>query len=373
MELKWEVVESELQALLVEAKLIQNYQPPYNILLKDDKSALYIAITKDDYPKILTLRKPELVRFPQKVFSFGPYQSAYKVRQVLEICRRIFRWCEHPQSGKACFYTHLGLCDGACLGQVLQADYNQKIARLRAFLHGKSHQLIKQIKKELESAVSSQAYEQASILRDQIQAITVVTHKSYRLKPDMTLPVLTNNLEKEALFSLRSILTDYFPLPRTSALERIEGYDISNLGGTNPTASMVVATNGQMDHTCYRYFKIKSLTTPNDYAMLKEALTRRQNHPEWGKPDVILIDGGKGQVKSALSVWKWQGIVVGIAKNPDRLIIPLRLDKKTTYQEIKLTQDLPASRLLQSIRDEAHRFSRKLHHNLRGKNMFGAL
>src|SRR5258708_4154639 len=120
-DIKWEVEESELQALLVEAALIKKYQPPFNILLKDDKSSLYIAITHDDFPRVLTMRKPELLRLRASVTSFGPYQSAYKVRQVLQIARSIFKWCERPvgpnvEKVKPCFYSHIGLCSGACTG-----------------------------------------------------------------------------------------------------------------------------------------------------------------------------------------------------------------------------------------------------------------
>src|SRR5258708_1829014 len=126
-DIKWEVEESELQALLVEAALIKSYQPPFNILLKDDKSSLYIALTHEDFPKVLIMRKPELLRQRESVTSFGPYQSAYKVKQVVELARSIFRWCDRPvapgtPNTKPCFYTHIGLCSGACTGSVPQAE-----------------------------------------------------------------------------------------------------------------------------------------------------------------------------------------------------------------------------------------------------------
>jgi excinuclease ABC subunit C len=138
---------------------------------------------------------------------------------------------------------------------------------------------------------------------------------------------------------------------------------------------MVVAIKGQMDHSQYRHFGIKTLQTPNDFAMMKETILRRQQHPEWGEPDVLLIDGGKGQLRSVLSVWKWAGVVVSIAKDPDRLIIPIKIESKLAraqyrYHEIKLGSEIPATRLLQTIRDESHRFSRRLHHIKRDKQMF---
>lgn len=381
IDLHWEVQDSELQALLVEAALIKKYQPSFNILLKDDKSNLYIAITHDEYPRVLTLRKPELLRLSKRVTSFGPYQSAYKSRQVLEIARSIFCWCDRPlakgkvKKEKPCFYTHLGLCSGACTGVVPKDEYREMITHLKEFLGGKSQQLVRLLKQELETRATNKEFEKAARLRDQITTIIQVTSKEYRLKPDLTLPVLTTNLIQEALFSLRSFLASYYPIPRTSKLKRIEGYDISNIQGTSPTASMVVAINGQMDHNEYRHFGIKTLATPNDYAMMKETLTRRQQHPQWGQPDVILIDGGKGQLRAALSVWKWPGLVVSIAKEPDRLIIPIITEPKITkskfkYKEIKLGEEIPATRLLQQIRNESHRFSRRLHHIKREKSLF---
>ena len=382
--IKWDVQESELQALLVEAALIKKYQPPFNILLKDDKSSLYIAITHDEFPHVTMMRKPELLRLSESVTSFGPYQSGYKVKQVLEIARSIFKWCERPispelaqeKNPRSCFYSHIGLCSGACTGKVTREEYKEMIAHVREFLHGKTSSLLKDLKTELAKCSEKKEFEKAARLRDQITAIIHVTSREYRLKPDMTLPVLTGNLQQEALVSLRSILSAYYPLPRTSKLERIEGYDISNIQGTNPTASMVVAINGKMDHKEYKHFGIKSLSTPNDFAMMKETLVRRQLHPEWGLPDVVLIDGGKGQLRSVLSVWTWSGVVVSIAKDPDRLLIPLVTENKKTkkqvitYKEIVLTPEVPAARLLQSIRDESHRFSRRLHHIKRDKEMF---
>lgn len=370
-DIKWDTQESELQALLIEAVLIKKYQPEFNILLKDDKSSLYIGITKDVHPRVYTLRKPELLRLTQSIASFGPYQSGYKVKQVLEIARRIFKWCDVPLHGKPCFYTHISMCSGACTGSILKEEYSEMIAHLKDFLRGKSGSLIRELKQEIEEKVAQKQFEKAATLRDQIAAIIQVTSKEYRLKPDLTLPILTQNLEQEAIFSLRSILASYLPIPRTTPLTRIEGYDISNIQGTHATASMVVAVNGKMDHQEYRHFGIKTLTTPNDFAMMKETLMRRQQHPEWGRPDVILIDGGKGQLHAALSVWKWPGVLVSIAKDPDRLIIPLATDRPPLrYKEVTLTSNVPATRLLQTIRDESHRFSRRLHFMKREKGMF---
>ncbi len=390
-EVRWDIQESELQALLVEAELIRRYQPKYNILLKDDKSDLYICISHDAFPRIFTARKPEVVRSTEKILTFGPYPSGLRVRQVLSIARHIFKWCEKPNSNRPCFYHHINLCDGACIGKCSSEEYQKKMLDVKEFLRGKSSSLIKEFKKEIESLAVQKEFEEAANKRDQLEALLQVTSPKYRLAPDLVLPTLTTNLEQEAVVSLRAILRQYLNLPATIPLTRIEGYDVSNISGTNPTCSMVVAIDGRMTSGEYKHFGINTLKTPNDFAMLKEALLRRQNHPEWGIPDVILIDGGKGQLRSALTVWTWPSIVISIAKRPDRLLIPSisygkktsnvtlhnlagfdpeeRKQMKLTYKEIELTPELPATRLIQSIRDESHRFAKRLHTIKRNKKM----
>lgn len=376
---KWQELPSELDALLVEAELIKRYQPHFNILLKDDKSNLYICIGTGAFPRVFTARKPEILRSEEKWTTFGPFQSGYKVKQVLEIGRRIFKWCDLPanatrlalQAGhppKPCFYYHLDLCSGACTGKISSAEYQVMIQSLKIFLRGKTSELIKELKAQIAVHSDRQEYEKANVLKEQLESLVVVTSPKYRLRPDMTIPILTNKMEEESLISLRSILRQFLSLPVSAPLTRIEGYDISNISGTNASCSMVTAIDGRMDHGEYKHFGIKTLNTPNDFAMLREALTRRQNHPEWGIPDVILIDGGKGQLRSVLSVWKWPSIVISIAKRPDRLFIPMTSVgarssslEKITFKEVELTPDLPATRLVQSIRDESHRFAKRLH------------
>lgn len=366
---KWDEQPSELDALLVEAELIKRYQPQYNILLKDDKSNLYICIGTGSFPKIFTARKPEIVRSEEKWTTFGPFQSGYKVRQVLEIGRRIFKWCDHPHTGRPCFYYHLDLCSGACIGKVSPTEYQEMIVCVKKFLRGRTSELIREFKDQINIHANAQEFEKANFLKYQVEALVVVTSPKYRLRPDMTIPILTNKMEEESLISLRAILRQYLSIPASAPLTRIEGYDISNISGTNASCSMVTAIDGRMEHSEYKHFGIKTIHTPNDFAMLREALTRRQNHPEWGIPDVVLIDGGKGQLRSVLSVWQWPSIVISIAKKPDRLFIPMSSSRpeKITFKEVELTPELPATRLVQSIRDESHRFAKRLHIMKRNK------
>jgi excinuclease ABC subunit C len=214
-------------------------------------------------------------------------------------------------------------------------------------------------------------FEAAAHLRDKIQRIILVTSKQYRLKPDMVLPQLRDSQAAEGLIHLRKIVRDHFSLPRTYSLSRIEGYDVSNTQGTLASVAMVTFVDGKPAPEEYRLFNIKTLNTPNDYHMMKEALTRRQNNFEWGIPDLLVIDGGKGQLRAALRVWSHQTPIISIVKRPDRIVVPMQTPTgKADYKIIKLPEHHPTLQLIQQIRDEAHRFSKKQHSGRRLKSMF---
>lgn len=374
------VLESELEALLVEAELIRTYQPQFNILLKDDKSNLYIRITDDDFPRVEKVRKREVITKHLKGTILGPFPSAYKVSEVLKIARKIFPWCNQkksnsPQDKKPCFYYHIDLCPGACAGTISKEDYRETIQQLTLFLKGKKKTVLNNLKKQMQTASDSEQFEKAATLRDQIALISEVTEPKYRLKPDLVLPALQVSEKRNAITYLQKILSTYAQLPKKYPLDRIEGYDVSNTQGTNPAVAMVTFTNGSSDPAEYRLFNIRSLNTPNDYHMMKEALIRRQNHAKWGTPNLVVVDGGKGQIRAALSVWRWGIPVIGIAKNPDRIIIPditFEAGKNAPltglkYHVISLPDNHPSLKLIQQIRDEAHRFSKKQHDRLRTK------
>jgi len=380
-QLKFQPLESELEALLVEAELIRTHQPPFNILLKDDKSPIYVHITDEKFPRVLTLRKREIVTQHPSGTILGPFPSAYKLREVLKLIRPIFPWCSKDnskvttvQNKRACFFYHLDLCPGACTGEITSEDYQRQIKQLSLFLRGKKTEVVQTIKTQLNQAVEKEEFEQAAIFRDRLQLISDVTNKQVRLAPDIELPQLQQSQKAEQIVQLQRILSEYLSLPKRYPLMRIEGYDVSNISGTNPTVAMVTAIDGNMEPAEYKLFNIRTLNTPNDYGMLKEALTRRQNHPEWGQPSLLVIDGGKGQLKSAFSVWQDATPIISIAKNPDRLIIPIiqvvdQQKKIVGYHELKLPSHNPALKLVQQLRDEAHRFSKKQHTRMRQRQM----
>jgi excinuclease ABC subunit C len=225
----------------------------------------------------------------------------------------------------------------------------------------------------------AERFEQAAQLRDRIDAIEAVTQRYRRLKPVLTLPTLKLSEQEEAIIQLQRILSTYTNLPKQYPLKRIEGYDVSNIQGTAAAVGMVVFEDGAPAKQEYRLFNIRSLDTPNDYHMLKEALLRRQNHPEWGEPSLLVIDGGKGQLRGAHYAWQGTTPIISIAKDPDRIIIPkLRRDRANDTQQqlpydyhvLNLPEDHLALRLIQRIRDESHRFSKRQHTRLRQRQMF---
>jgi len=379
-ELKHQVLESELEALLIEAELIRTHQPQYNILLKDDKTPLYILITDETYGRVLTVRKKEVQKRVFKGTLLGPFPSGTKVKEVLRISRRIFPWCADPNANRPCFYYHLQLCPGACVGKITPEEYQQNITRLILFMRGKKKDVLHQLEEEMKLSVAKEEYEKAGKLRDSIQVVKTVTQRRYPLRPNPVLPALKVDLAEDSTIQLRQLLATYLELPKNYPLIRIECYDVSNIQGTNAAVAMVVFTNGLADKAEYKLFNIKTIQQANDYGMLQEALQRRQNHPEWGRPDLVVIDGGKGQLRAAMNVWHWTTPVISIAKKPDRIIIPTQaiLQKRIKavmmdaprYHELNLGEQHLALKLVQQARDEAHRFSKRQHTRLRNRDMF---
>ncbi len=384
--IKFKVLNSEIVALLTEAELIKLYQPPFNILLKDDKNFLYIAITKDIFPRVLRVRKN---KFKDKAEYFGPYPNALKVNEVLKLLRKIFPWCNQlPISTKKsfkrpCFYYHLNLCPGVCCGQIKSEDYAKNILNLKHFLQGKTTKVIQTLKQEISILASQQKYELASQFRDKLNLVIEITSVNFNLINDFTLPILSENQQQESLIGLKIILKSFFNLSANYQFMRIEAYDVSNLSGQQAVVSMVVFINGLNSPQDYKIFKIKTIDQANDCGMLKEALWRRWRHSEWNYPNLIVIDGGKGQLKTIFKILGNYFHIVSIAKKPDRLIgvknfyFDLNGREHYSFIEIPLNnEDVKeyslklAYRLLIDLRNKAHNFAKKNHVKLRNKALF---
>lgn len=350
-------VASEIEALLLEANYIKKYKPKYNIRLADGKAYPLIRITiKDKYPKVLIARRTE----DKKSLYFGPYPNTGAMRLVLRTIRRIFPYqsvVNHPN--KPCLYYHLGLCP--CPQVFSDKEYRKNIRHIISFLKGNTKTVIKDLKIERNILSNKEEFEKARLVQKKIDAILFVTSPAYE-KFDYKLNVnLEEDLRRNELQSLQLCLAQH--AVQTNYLERIECYDISNISGTNATGSMVVFVNGEKDSSQYRKFKIRKLYTPNDFAMMQEVLQRRLNHKEWPMPDLIIVDGGKGQVSSAIEVVEERKLkipVIGLAKREEIIIT-------SSFDEIILPKDSPARNLVMRIRDEAHRFAITYHRVLRSK------
>ena len=338
--------DTALEALILEAELIKSLRPPFNVREKDDKSFLYIEITRDKFPRVLLVRGKNL----EHGVRFGPFTSASNAREATRILRRIFPWSTHDpervgQFGRPCFDYEIGLCPGTCVGAISRGDYIKNIERLKLFLEGKKKRVLKALEREMGSASRKTEFEKAEKLRRQIFAL--------------------RHIRDTALISDSEVLA----LPARSGAHdvshRIEGYDISNISGTSAVGSMVVFENNQPNKNEYRKFRIKTISTPNDVGMLTEVLTRRFSRAidkgSWPLPDLVLVDGGVAQGNAARRVLRATGFgkipLVAIAKGAERKrndilgAIPQWTDKKTLIR----------------VRDEAHRFAVKYHKALRGR------
>ncbi len=352
------VVESELEALILEANLIKKHLPPFNIRLTDDKDYLYIVLTKEDFPRVLTARKNSLKLFKK---YWGPFPSSRTVRDTLKSLRKVFPWCANPANPKKrpCFYFHLKQCPGACIGLISKTDYQDILRKFSKFMDGKKEELVSELLKGIDLAARESRFEEASGIKKTLDGVMYLTQTN-RTQLYLENP---NFLEEERQLALEQLKKD---LKLKSLPVRIEGFDISNISGKEATGSMVVLTNGEIDKSQYRKFKIHISGKPNDVGMMAEMISRRLKHPEWTLPDLIIIDGGRGQVRAAyeeLRTTNYELITIyGLAKRMEWLYPP-------EGEIIKLSKRSLSLKLLQKLRDEAHRFAVSYHRKLRG-NIF---
>lgn len=359
-------VNSELESFLLEANLVKKYQPKYNTRLTDGKAYPLIRITVNErYPMVLTARQATDL----KSLYFGPYPSSRDLRIVLKTIRRIFPFqavINHPK--RPCLYYHLGLCPcPAVFDSVdLRKEYKKDIKRIVAFLQGEKRKVIRELEIDRELKAKNQQYEQAAEIQKKIDAIVYITSSFYRPFEYEANPNLTADLRKIEINELKSELQKVSL--EVVKLRRIECYDISNILGFHAVGSMVVFINAEAEKSLYRRFRIKRAQgRANDTAMIAEVIKRRLTHLEWELPDLIIVDGGKGQVSAVLKTLKSFGFsipVIGLAKREETVITP-------DFRKMKLAKNSKALHLLARVRDEAHRFALSYHRKLRAKFTFG--
>lgn len=365
--IKTVTTESEIESLLLEASLIKKYNPKYNAKLTDGKNYILAKITiKDEFPKVLFARSEA----DKKAIYFGPFPNSSDLKLVLKLIRRIFPYqsvVNHPK--KYCLYYHLGLCPCPPMfdNEKQLIEYKRNIHHIVQFFQGKTREILKELEEQRNELSKNEYFEEAKIIQDKIRSIRSITalpHKPFEYEIN---PNLRSDLRSKEIDELLKILqTNGVSITK---LERIECYDISNTGGTHATGSMVVFSFGEKDSSNYRRFKIKKppKVVPNDFAMMQEVLQRRIRHKQWPLPNLIIVDGGKGQVSSADKVLSEQNIyvpVIGIAKREEILIT-------SDFKQIRLPKNSPALILVRRIRDEAHRFAITYHKKLRSKFIFG--
>ncbi|MBD3373470.1 excinuclease ABC subunit C [candidate division KSB1 bacterium] len=477
------LTDSEVEALILEANLVKQYRPHYNINLKDDKSYPYIRITNEPFPRIFPTRR--IIK--DGSLYFGPYTDVGTMRQLLKTVKAIFpiRSCRLPlkeenvQAGKfrVCLNYHIQKCPGPCEGLISREDYGNMIQRVKQFIEGKSKKVESQLYDSMQNAAQSRQFEKAAQLRDQLNALSAFHKRQKIIDPtfaerDIIAIAIEQNDACSVVFKVREgkiigrqhfyltgtwneslksatsafvkqyyLSADYIPseillpakgsdlgqlqkwlsdkrgekvdlnAPKTGAKarliemctsnaklllnelllqkqsktaedamkalkehldlsqlpRRIEAFDISNIQGTDPVASMVCFIDGKAAKKEYRRFKIRTKSTPDDFAMMKEAVYRRYSRilkEERPLPDLILIDGGKGQLSAAMQALNDLDLtlqpIISLAKRLEEIFIPGRTNSLIIPQS-------PGLQLLQRIRDESHRFAITFHRSLRGK------
>ncbi len=330
---EFRMTETVVEALVKEAELIKKYNPWYNVKEKDDRSFLYVVITKEKYPRVLLQRQKERKEKEERS-SFGPFTSSTEIRRALRIIRKIFPFSTHTEKeigkGSPCFYHEIGLCPGTCVGKIERKDYLKEIKNIELFLEGKKKKVLHGLKKDMEKASKELRFEEAGILKKKINALSYMQDTA----------LITNKKEEEGI--------------------RIEGYDVSNISGSFAVGAMVVFSGGVFQKSDYRLFKIRKIIGSDDVGMIREVIERRMGN-DWPLPSFIFVDGGRGQINAVEEVLEKEGVkipVVGIAKGEKR-----KEDKVIGGASLNVNKDL-----LIKVRDEAHRFALSYHRKLRKKD-----
>jgi excinuclease ABC subunit C len=363
--------DSEVDALLVESRLIKDTQPKYNKELKDDKTFPYLMITtREDFPRIEVTREPK----DRGVKLYGPFAGAGALRGAVQVLQRIFKFrtCtldidasdERWQWFRPCLLASINQCTAPCNLRISKEDYRRDIKHLQMFLEGNKTKLIKQMRDEMQAASKELQFEKAAQLRDEIRMLETLDERGEL--DTHAQPEVFYIDPKKGLAGLRKVLK-LSEAPRT-----IEGVDIAHLGGNETVASLVQFLDGLPFKPGYRRYRIRGVTGIDDFRSIHEVVARRyQRLYDEGEafPDILLIDGGKGQLNAALAAFQERGIptptLLSLAKREEEIFLP------GESEPLRLSRHAFALRLLQYVRDEAHRFAQHYHHILRRKRTLG--
>ncbi|MFW6066199.1 MAG: excinuclease ABC subunit UvrC [Planctomycetota bacterium] len=357
--------ESEVDALLRESRLIKDIQPPYNAQLRDEKTYPYLQVTtREDFPRVSITRQPQ----SKNARLYGPFVSVADLRAALPLLQRVFKFrtCnldiseddEQRRHFRPCILHSIKQCTAPCAARVGKQDYARQIRRFRQFLESKGTQLRRELTQQMRAAAEGLQYERAAELRDELRALEALHDRG----------LVDEHVQPEAFFvdpaeGLQR-LAEVLGLNHQPRI--IEAIDVAHLAGGESCGSLVCFIDGKPLKSAYRRYKIKSHTGNDDYASIHEVVSRRYRNAAEGEevfPDIVLIDGGPGQLSAAWSAFEplefAPPVLTSLAKQEEVVYVHGR------DQPLRLSRHDPALRLLQSVRDEAHRFAQHYHHILR--------
>ena len=363
--------ESEVDALLLEARLIKDVQPKFNQELKDDKTFPYLEVfVREDFPRVEFTRTPQ----DRGTRLYGPFTNAKQLRGAIAVLQRIFRFrtCsldiddgdERWEWFRPCLLASIDQCTAPCNLRISKEDYRRDIRRLQTFLDGGRVKLMRELDREMQQASAEKLYEKAARIRDEIQAL-----EDLDLRGDLeehAQPEVFYVDPKRGLSGLKQVF-GLEEMPR-----RIEGVDIAHLQGGQTVASLVQFIDGLPFKHGYKRYRIRSVDGVDDYGSIREVVSRRLGRlAQEGEafPDILLIDGGKGQLNAALEAMEVIGVdppfTISLAKREEEVYVPGEAEPR------RLSRHGFGLRLLQYVRDEAHRFAQHYHHILRRKSTLG--
>jgi excinuclease ABC subunit C len=346
------IATNEIEALIMESLLIKENRPQFNIMMRDDKQYAYVIFTQDYFPRMYISHQP----MPRDEYV-GPFTDSGSLKAMLNYLRRIFPYCTCKQKhNNRCLNYHIGKCYGfCCLKNHTPSEeemelYDRNIKAIKQILSGRKSDVIKNLKAEMQKSAAEYHFEDALKKQAEIDRINRIFDNTKIIKKLVAEGLLGNEIKYNKDLDLLKK-----ELGLKNIIHRIEGYDISNIQGEHATGAMVVFENGLANKNLYRKFKIKTKKTADDTGMIKEILTRRMNHPEWTTPDLILIDGGKGQLSAAKSVIK-NIPVIALTKNEKHFGHKIFVNNKDKI--ISLTKLTPSVKnLILKVDTEAHRFA----------------
>lgn len=379
-------VASEFEAIILEAELIKKYKPKYNIVLKDDRSKIYIIVRDEkinvsgkniNLPKVITARKPEIILSDR---VFGPYPNNTVVKNILSTLRKIFvfrdcsylKFSKYKKIGSPCLYGHIGICSAPCINNKDEdiSSYKKNISRLGKILSGGTSGFVSGLERKMNYYSSKEKFEEAASCRDLLEKFSYVQKSFIAPEEYMDNPSLMDDIHRRSLEEIMSFVPTLDHPPK-----RIECYDISNISGKEAVGSMVVAVEGRVEKGQYRRFKIRFKEKPDDFGMIYEVLYRRfsresvsDTRVKWGIPDLVIVDGGKPQVSAALRVVQELDMktpVVGLAKRNESIVYKVGEE----FVETVFSRDSYGMRLVINLRDQAHRFAQSYHHMLRKRTI----